>query len=91
MPAHRAPRKKLARVLRQAERWNALVDAIKDEVEKVADLSADEKVATLFELVELYKDACARHDGGQHVQRDPRAAARQRARARRARVRSTST
>ena len=56
VPTHRAPRKNLIRVLRQIERWNALADAIKDEVDKVADLSVEEKVEKLFELVEIYKD-----------------------------------
>ncbi len=55
-PAHRAPRRQLARVLRQIERWNALADAIKDEIDKVVELSPEEKVERLFELVELYKD-----------------------------------
>ena len=55
-PTHRAPRRNLARVLRQAERWNALGDAIKDEIDKVTELSVDEKVEKLFELVDLYKD-----------------------------------
>ncbi len=56
VPTHRAPRKNLIRVLRQIERWNALADAIKDEVDKVADLTAEEKVEKLFELVDIYKD-----------------------------------
>ena len=55
-PAHRVPRRELARVLRQVERWNALADAIKDEAEKVTELSPEEKVDRLFELAELYKD-----------------------------------
>lgn len=55
-PTHRAPRKNLGRVLRQVERWNALADVIKEEVDKIPDLSTEEKVEKLFELVELYKD-----------------------------------
>ncbi|MCS6914793.1 MAG: tetratricopeptide repeat protein [Myxococcales bacterium] len=54
-PHHRAPRRELARVLRGAERWNALADVLKDEVDKVP-LSTEQKVATLFELVDLYKE-----------------------------------
>ena len=56
VPTHRIPRKNLIRVLRQIERWNALADAIKDEGDKVADLTADEKVEKMFELVDIYKD-----------------------------------
>lgn len=54
-PQHRAPRRELARVLRHAERWNALVDVLKDEVDKVP-LDPEQKVATLFEMIDLYKD-----------------------------------
>jgi golgin subfamily B member 1 len=54
-PAKRAPRRELARVLRKAERWTPLVDALKDEEAKAAK-TPEEKVAVLSELVELYRD-----------------------------------
>lgn len=56
VPSHRGPRKNLIRLLRQIERWNALADAIKDEVDKIGDLSVEEKVDRLFELVDIYRD-----------------------------------
>ncbi len=55
-PTHRVPRREHIRVLRQAEKWNGLADALKEFADKVADLSADEKVEALFELVAIYKD-----------------------------------
>ena len=54
-PARRAPRRELARVLRKAERWNALVEALKDEESK-ADRTPEHKTATLWELVDVYRD-----------------------------------
>src|SRR5215470_17437167 len=54
-PSKRAPRRDLARVLRKAERWNALVEALKDEEAKAAR-TPDEKVAVLWELVDIYRD-----------------------------------
>jgi len=56
VPHHRVPRRELMRLLRQSEKWNALADAIKDAVDKVADLTPEEKVEQLFELVEIYKE-----------------------------------
>ena len=54
--ALKAPRTELARVLRSAEKWNALVELLKEQAEKLAGYSPEEKVATLFELVDIYKD-----------------------------------
>jgi tetratricopeptide (TPR) repeat protein len=54
-PSKRAPRRELARVLRKAERWNALVEALKDEESKAAR-TPDDKVAVLWELVDIYRD-----------------------------------
>src|SRR5262249_9905980 len=54
-PSKRGPRRELARVLRKAERWNALVEALKDEEAKAAR-TPDEKVSVLWELVDIYRD-----------------------------------
>src|SRR5262249_20832458 len=54
-PSKRAPRRELARVLRKAERWNALVEALKDEEAKAAR-TPDDKVSVLWELVDVYRD-----------------------------------
>ncbi len=53
---HAHPRRELARIYRKAERWNALIEVLKEEAEKVAGLSAEDKVAVLFEMVEVYRD-----------------------------------
>ena len=39
----------------KAERWNALIELMKEEVEKLPDTTPDEKVALLFEMVDIYK------------------------------------
>ncbi len=54
-PTKRSPRRELARLLRKAERWNALVEALKDEESKSAR-TPDEKVAVLWELADVYRD-----------------------------------
>lgn len=50
---HRVPRREHIRVLRQAEKWSGLADALKEYADKVADLSVDEKVESLFDLVTI--------------------------------------
>ena len=55
-PGVREPRGELARLYRTAERWNALVEVLKEQAEKLPNYSVDEKVATLFELVGIYRD-----------------------------------
>ncbi len=52
----KAPRAELGRLYRSAERWNALVELYKEQAEKLAIYSADEKVAVLFELVDIYRE-----------------------------------
>jgi tetratricopeptide (TPR) repeat protein len=52
----KAPRAELARVYRTAERWNALVELYKEQAEKLAIYSQDEKVAVMFELVDIYRE-----------------------------------
>lgn len=54
-PGKRAPRRELARLLRKAERWNALVEALKDEEAK-AGHTPEEKVAVLSELLDVYRE-----------------------------------
>jgi tetratricopeptide (TPR) repeat protein len=55
-PTLRAPRRALAALYRKAERWNAFIDLLKDEVEKLPDTTPDEKVELLFEMVTVYKE-----------------------------------
>ncbi len=54
-PSLRAPRRELAGLYRKAERWNALVELLKEEAEKLPDSTPDEKVGALFEMVDIYK------------------------------------
>ena len=55
LPSLRAPRRELQRVYTKAERWNALIELMKEEVEKLPDTTPDEKVALLYEMVDVYK------------------------------------
>lgn len=55
-PSKRAPRRELARVLREAERWRPLLDALKDEEQNAAHADAH-KVEVLREIAEIYRDA----------------------------------
>src|SRR5262249_17859165 len=52
-PDKRRPRRELGRLYRKAERWNALIEVLKEEAERA---SGDDKVAVLFEMVEVYRD-----------------------------------
>ena len=52
-PTERAPRRELARVLRDNSSWAALADAIKDEEAKAAHAST-EKAELLVELADVY-------------------------------------
>ena len=53
-PSVRGPRRELARVLREAKRWNALVEALKDESQKIE--SERHRVAVLKELAAVYRE-----------------------------------
>ena len=53
-PQLRTPRRELARVLRGAEKWGPLVEALKDEEQKVQG-SPDEQIAVLRELADAYR------------------------------------
>lgn len=50
----RTPRRALARLYRQAERWNQLVEVLKEEAELVADPAL--KRALLLQAAEVYRD-----------------------------------
>ncbi|GAB4564002.1 MAG: hypothetical protein Tsb0020_13700 [Haliangiales bacterium] len=54
-PDKRAPRRELARVLREAGKWRPLVDALKEE-EQQAALHPVHKVEVLRELAAVYQD-----------------------------------
>src|SRR5687767_9935986 len=51
-----APRRELARVYKQAERWKPYVETLKEGVEKAQFGSQNEKIPLLFEMVEVYRD-----------------------------------
>jgi golgin subfamily B member 1 len=75
-PDVRAPRRELARVLREAERWTALAEALKDEEQKAAKGPAD-KTQVLRELVSVYReklrqDMMAVNTLAQILQHDPK-------------------
>jgi tetratricopeptide (TPR) repeat protein len=50
------PRRELARVYRQAERWKACVDVLKDGIEKATWPAPDAKVPVLLEMVQHYRE-----------------------------------
>ncbi|MEO6776398.1 MAG: hypothetical protein ABI467_25870 [Kofleriaceae bacterium] len=52
-PAEKAPRRELARVLRQAQSWAQLADALKDEEAKASPSDPD-KAAVFLELADTY-------------------------------------
>lgn len=59
-PQSQEARSALARLYRRAERWNALIDLLKEEIERPdpsgAGASTAGKVELYFELVEIYRD-----------------------------------
>jgi len=55
-PRGRLPRRQLARLNRQLERWNALIDTLKELVERIPEDRADDKIATLFEMADVYRE-----------------------------------
>ena len=50
------PRRELARLYKQAERWKACVEILKEAVDKAAWAAADEKVPLLLEMVDIYRE-----------------------------------
>lgn len=55
-PTWKAPRAELVRVLRAAERWNVLVEVLKEQAEKIDGYTNEEKIAAYFELAEVYRE-----------------------------------
>jgi golgin subfamily B member 1 len=56
-PSLRTPRRELARVLRESEKWGPLVEALKDEEHRLSatpGVNQDEQVAVLHELADAY-------------------------------------
>lgn len=50
------PRRELARLYKQAERWKACVEILKEAVEKASWPTPDAKVPLLLEMVDIYRD-----------------------------------
>ncbi|HEX4450171.1 MAG TPA: tetratricopeptide repeat protein [Kofleriaceae bacterium] len=55
-PTSQQARAALQRLYRKTEKWNALLDLMKDEVDRLADADVASKVARLFEVAEIYRD-----------------------------------
>jgi tetratricopeptide (TPR) repeat protein len=55
-PAAWPPRRELARAYKQAERWKAYAETLKDGVDKAEWPSPEQKVPVLLEMVEVYRD-----------------------------------
>jgi len=55
-PRSSEARTALARLYRRTEKWNALLDLMKDEIEHVPEGDVAGKVAKLHEVVEIYRD-----------------------------------
>lgn len=51
----RAPRREYARLLRASEKWNPLIQALKEEEQKAAKTDG-EKVSILREMIEVYRE-----------------------------------
>jgi tetratricopeptide (TPR) repeat protein len=55
-PAAWEPRRELARLYKQSERWKAYVEVLKEAVEKAKWAAAEDKVPLLLEMVEIYRE-----------------------------------
>src|SRR4051812_4202027 len=55
-PASREARTALARLYRRTEKWNALLDLMKDEIERLPEGDVAGRVGKLLEVVEIYRD-----------------------------------
>ncbi|HEX7702422.1 MAG TPA: hypothetical protein VF403_16900, partial [Kofleriaceae bacterium] len=49
-------RSSLARLYRRTEKWNALLDLMKDEIDRLGEAEVAAKVSRLFEVAEIYRD-----------------------------------
>jgi tetratricopeptide (TPR) repeat protein len=55
-PSSSEARTALARLYRRTEKWNALLDLMKDEIERVPEADVAGRVAKLHDVVEIYRD-----------------------------------
>ncbi|HTL26910.1 MAG TPA: hypothetical protein VL280_09855, partial [Burkholderiales bacterium] len=55
-PTSAQARAALARLYRRTEKWNALLDLMKDEIEKLPEADVAGKTSRLFEIAEIYRD-----------------------------------
>ncbi|HUJ60611.1 MAG TPA: tetratricopeptide repeat protein, partial [Kofleriaceae bacterium] len=55
-PGSLQARAALARLYRKTEKWNALLDLMKDEIERLPEADVGSRVARLFDVVEIYRD-----------------------------------
>src|SRR6185436_4753589 len=55
-PGSSDARTALARLYRRTEKWNALLDLMKDEIEKLPEGDVAGRVSRLFEVAEIYRD-----------------------------------
>jgi len=55
-PGSSEARTALARLYRRTEKWNALLDLMKDEIERIPEGDVAARVARLHEIVEIYRD-----------------------------------
>ncbi|MEZ4360153.1 MAG: tetratricopeptide repeat protein [Kofleriaceae bacterium] len=56
-PQSHEARAALSRLYRRAERWNALIDLLKEDLERTdSSASTESKLEVYFELVEIYRD-----------------------------------
>jgi golgin subfamily B member 1 len=55
-PASAEARAALYRLYRRTEKWNALIDLVKEDVERIAVDQISSKVERMFEMIEIYRD-----------------------------------
>ncbi len=55
-PESTEARSALRRLYRKTEKWNALLDLMKDEIEHLAEDDVEGRVARLMDIVEIYRD-----------------------------------
>jgi tetratricopeptide (TPR) repeat protein len=55
-PDNQDARAALARLYRRTEKWNALLDLVRDEVERLAAIDGAARIERLLEVVEIYRD-----------------------------------
>ncbi len=55
-PTSSEARTALQRLYRKTEKWNALLDLMKDEIEKLPETDVEGRVTRLLDVVEIYRD-----------------------------------